>query len=949
MKNTVAAPILLVSASVMVCGLGIAHAQEQEQEQERQTGQVRPTIPQQTPRLPLRTQERLRPAIKQIQQNQERNQQQTPAKRGPRARGRGTNMAGAGGADGTGTGDGTGGTGGTDMGTGTGALGGTGGAGGATGNIQEFETGIDYRPMSPGARVTFNLEDADLPDLVRLISSITGKRFILPGKVRSIKATVYAPTKVTAAEAYRAFLSILELNGMTVVPSGRYLKIVETTGIESQPIPLYNGGARTPTDDRFVTRMHRVSNVSAEDVATLLSRFKTREGQVTAYAPTNTVILTDMGSNIRRMLRVLEAIDVPRGGEQVWIEPIHYVNASEMANLLSEIFPVGGVTGAAAGAAGNARQQRQRPTPPRRGQAAAQAGTAAGAAASGPTTVGSRQGAMRITKIIPDERSNSLIILATERAYLRILELIRQLDVPMEGEGGIHVHYVQHGDAEEIAGTLASLIGGSGGSGGSSSSQRAGARGGAQGAAGAAGGSATGTTAGAVASGGGGAVFEGDIRVTAHKPTNALVITSSLHDYAALRRVIERLDSRRRQVFIDAVIMEMSVNRSNELGVSWHGGAADVPAEGSLLLGGSNAIGSLGFPDVTNPTTLTGAALGVRGPEIPESQRLIGISIPAFGVALTALSTSGDTDILSTPHILAMDNEEAEISVGQNVPLQTSGFNSAGGLGLAGLGAAGLASQGAAGLLGGGLGGGFGNVPRQDVGTTLRITPHINESDEIRLEIEEEISEAEASTEGSLGVRTINKRTAKTQMVVRDQQTVVIGGLMRDTTINEETKVPVLGDIPLLGVLFRQTRVRTEKRNLLLFLTPYIIRDASDLRAIYERKMRERQEFIDRYFVFGDQDYEPHVDYTRTRGLVMEIVNELDEIAYETQLAEEALGAMPPEHIPRAAVGTAPADLGPSAGDIIITPDGPQQPDGQAGTDLPGSVDEAPPDDGGEG
>ncbi len=367
---------------------------------------------------------------------------------------------------------------------------------------------------------------------------------------------------------------------------------------------------------------------------------------------------------------------------------------------------------------------------------------------------------------------------------------------------------------------------------------------------------------------------------------------------------------------------------------------------GALLLGGSNAQGSIGFP--LTPDSLTGLALGVRGPEI-EVARQLGISIPAFGVALNALATSGDTNILSTPHVIAMDNEEAEISVGANVPLQTSGFNIGSAAGLAGLagGANGANAASALAGLGGlsGLGGGGFNVPRQDVGTTIRLTPHINEASEIRFEIEEEISEAEASTEGTLGVRSISKRTAKTQMVVRDQQTVVIGGLMRDTVINDETKIPILGDIPLLGVLFRQTHRTTEKRNLLLFLTPYIVRDAADLRAIYERKMRERQEFIDRYFVFGDHDYEPHVDYSRTRGLVLEIINELDDVAWERQLAADALARPPPEHVPRAAVGTAP-EYGLDEGDVIITPEGDENPPDTVqitpGNDLPSSVEEPP-------
>lgn len=745
------------------------------------------------------------------------------------------------------------------------------GGGGPAAPIQPFVTGIDYEPIPPGARVTFNLEDADLPDLVRLVSSITGKRFILPGKVRSIKASVYAPTKVSAAEAYQAFLSILELNGMTVVPAGRYLKIVETAGIENLPTSLYGAGEASPSDDRYITRMHRIENVSSEDVATLLTRFKSREGNVTAYAPTNTIIMTDMGSNIRRMLRIVEAIDVPRGGEQVWIEQIHYANATELAERLNEIFPP--TTPGAPGAPAPRAAPSPSPTSP-----------------GGPSTVGARAGEMRITKILPDERTNSLIIVATERAYVRILEMIRALDVALEGEGRIHVHYVQHGDADDIAATLTSIVGG--GAGGGAPAPAGGAR-----------------------AAGGGSPFEGQVRITAHKPTNSLVITSSLHDYSALRNVIGRLDVERRQVFIEAVIMELSVRRSSKLGLSFHGGVPGFPADDALSIFGFNAGTSIA---TVSADSLTGLALGVRGPQIPAEQlQGIGLSIPAFGVVLNAIANSGDANVLSTPHLIAMDNEEAEISVGENLPLQQSGL---GGLaGLAGL-AGGAQGAGALGALGG-LGGLGGNVPRQDVGTKITITPHINEADEIRLEIVEEISERGA-VEGALQVVSITKRNAKTQVVVRDQQTVVIGGLMRDTINTSETKVPILGDIPLIGVLFRSTTRETQKTNLLLFLTPYIIRNQSDLRAIFERKMRERQEFIDRYFVFGDQDYEPPVDYSRTRGLVSEMINEVEAIAVEQQLVEEAAGRPPPEHTIRPAIGSAPVDTEASAGDTVISPDG---------------------------
>jgi general secretion pathway protein D len=264
--------------------------------------------------------------------------------------------------------------------------------------------------------------------------------------------------------------------------------------------------------------------------------------------------------------------------------------------------------------------------------------------------------------------------------------------------------------------------------------------------------------------------------------------------------------------------------------------------------------------------------------------------------------------------LIATDNVEAEISIGQNVPLQTSssgGLGSLGGLGglLGGLGGGAGGLGAAAGLLGG-LGGfgGFGTVPRQDVGTTITITPHLNESNEIRLEISEEISSAGApENTGNLGVRTINRTKAKTEVVVRDQHTVVIGGLMRDQVTTSSSKVPVLGDIPLIGALFRTTDKSKEKKNLLLFLTPYVIRSPADLRAIYERKMRERQEFVDRYFVFTDAEYEAPVDYSRTRGLLGEIFKEIALLDGERKAAAEGALKTEPGHDPKPPIGIAPS------------------------------------------
>ncbi len=743
--------------------------------------------------------------------------------------------------------------------------------------LPQFETGVEFKAMSPRTRVTFNLEEAELPDLVRLISNMTGRRFILPTKLRAIKATVFAPTKVTVAEAYQAFLSVLEVNGFTIVPAGRYLKIVEANQIERQTVPMYGDGSAVPATDRYVTRIHHLEHLSAEDVTTLLARFASRTANITSYAPTNMLIITDTGAQIRRMLRLIAAIDLPRSGTQTWIEPIHHANAADLSARLLEIFAIDTESAKP--------KTTTRPT--------------AGKKNTAPAVLGASASEATIRNIIADERTNSLIIIATERAYLRILEMIRQLDVALEGEGRIHVHYVQHGAATDIAAALTALVGAS-----SSPRPAATGRGAAQRAA-----AQPASTA---------SLFEGQIAVTAYEPSNALLITSSLHDYTALKRVIERLDAPRKQVFIDAVVMELGVERSSELGFAFHGGAGDFPTDGSLSLFGFNAPSSI---DITQ-NNLTGLALGVRGPTIENSQQLVGFSVPGFGVTVTALATSGDADVLSTPHIIAMDNTEAEISVGENIPLQTNGvapgtFAGAGSLGaLAGAASGGQDLGNLAGLAGG-----LGSVARQDVGTTIRVVPHINEDNEIRLEIEEEISE-QGATSGTLGVVSINRRTARTEVMVRDQQTIVIGGLMRDAIQNSEDKVPVLGDIPILGALFRKTSKTKRKTNLLLILTPYIIRDPGDLREIFERKMQERQQMIDRYFVFGEDKFEPHVDYSRTRGLVAEIVNEIDGVEEEIRLAKAAELEPPPDHVPRSPIGPYRADATREDDTFVIGPNG---------------------------
>ncbi|WP_394835678.1 type II secretion system secretin GspD [Pendulispora rubella] len=676
-----------------------------------------------------------------------------------------------------------------------------------------FEKGMEFEPRHPGDRVTFALEDADLSELVRVVGQLTGKKFIFGDKVRKIKASVYSPTKVTVEEAYQAFLSILETNGLTVIPQGQFLKIVETAGVASQSTPTIGPQEGAPHEDRYVTRMHRLRNANPEEVANLLTKFKSKDADVSWHGPGNLLIITDTGANIRRLMTIVDEIDVPSAGDKIWLEPIHYATASEMAQRLTDLFDIKS-TSASSAPGGK--------------------GAPLGVAPSGD---------LHVAKIVADERTNTIVIVATEKAYLRTLELVKKLDVPQTADGQVHVFSLQNADAIELAKTLTEMVAGSSGAAGGASSSGSGTQP---------------STPRAPVS-----IFESALKVSADKATNSIIVTSSSRDYAALRAVVDKLDVPRRSVFIEAAILDLNVSQTNTFGVNFHSGDA-LGGAGGLLFGGLNPGKSV----TPSPEELQGLALGLRGPTIPGSESLFGagVSIPSFGMTIQALAHNENSDVLSTPHILATDNQKALINIGANIPLQVNpGFSGLGALPGAIPGspqAAALGSLGGLGALGGGGG------ARSEVGTKLSITPHVNDSNQVRLEIVEEIS-AGGDQMGGLGVIPITKRNAETTVVVRDQQTVVIGGLMRTEKTLKEDKIPLLGDIPLVGALFRKTVDVVKKTNLILVLTPYIIRDQDDLRAIYERKLQERQQFLDHHFIFDEKsDYQAPKDYSRTNGLV---------------------------------------------------------------------------------
>ena len=708
------------------------------------------------------------------------------------------------------------------------------------------------RPPAPNQMVSFDFE-GEITDLVETISKITCRNFILTSKVRSQKFKIVSPTPIRARNAWRVFLAALEANDFTVVPSGRYWKIVQANDGTRSTVPFYGEGESLrgrgevfPTDEQMVTKIYRVEHGgNTNNIVNYLNIFKSNRGQLHPFQGSNLIVMTDFASNLERLERILDELDQPSVLERIHIVPVTYASASEIAEKLTQVFEPQNPAAR--------KGQASRPTPRIARSATKRPQPKAAPKPSQPDDVGGGS----VSKILADDRTNKIIVIASDSTYRQIIALMRSLDVPEDAaDGQIHVLRLKHADAEELAQTLSSLAQGNQPS--RSSTRRTPARGRAATAA---------TPAGATSA----ALFQGEVQVTADKPTNSLVITASKSDLASIRRVIDQLDVIRFQVFVEAAILEVSTSNDRSLGVGWHGviptevGGEDAP----ILLSNTPSQDLSSLNATINPlnlTSLLGLATAFRGPAAEGLDFLPSQGgIPSVGVVLQALQSSNDVNVVSTPHLLTVDNEEAEIQVNEKRPFP-SGLSFGVGGALGGLAGAAGGDAGAAGALGnlGGLGLGQVSFNREDIGLTLKIKPQINDEDYVRLEIDQELSDVAGIDQVTQQVIT-SKRSAKTTVVVRSQDSVVIGGLVRDRETRDESKFPVLGDIPVLGWLFKRQAKTVEKVNLVLILTPYIIRGPSDFREIFERKMEERREFVE-LFYGQTEEYRARIDWSRKLG-----------------------------------------------------------------------------------
>ena len=734
---------------------------------------------------------------------------------------------------------------------------------------------VDLADRQKNGRFNFEFAKADIMDVVKAISNLTQRNFIVPEKVKSQKITILSPGQISSAEAYQVFLASLEANGITVVRSGRFYKLVESKDSIKTPIPTCIGDDdQCPENtDQMITVLVRLAYVDGQQLNTVLKSLVGKDGDIQLFTPSNAMIISDYARNLQRIKRIVASLDVPGFQDELQIVEVEYAVASEVADKLTQVFEVAGRGGAQPGAGGN----RPNGAPPRQPQA------------DGSPQGGDSDSNVQISKIVADDRTNQLIIKANKQSFDAIRRLIGKLDIPIADteQGRVHVYYLENASAEELASTLSAL------SQGNPSSSRQGGQGGGRqgtpapppGAPPAQGNRQGGETA---------TLFEGDVKITSDKATNSLLVLSSGRDFRQLRRIIEQLDIPRRQVYVEAAIMEVSVDNTGNFGTNWH-----VPARfgSDDLPGGVGGPGSLGFfqnpgnssvsptlTDLSNPASLlsvaNGSIIGLVGRAVTIPVGDNSITLPSFGIVLRALQTSSNVQVLSTPHILTMDNEEASIEVGRKIPfrrgtsLPVTGLSGLTGSTSATSATSALSSLGSASSL-------FSSVDRIDVTLKLTVTPQINESDRIRLEIDQDIEDV-ASTDPTTQTPITSKRQAKTTVVVDDQQTIIIGGLMRDNTTQGESKIPILGDIPVLGWLFKSKTSSTQKINLILVLTPYIVRNADDFQHILERKVREYEEFAAEYYG-STPKYRAYIDYRKKTGPFARLSQSIAKAKYKAE------------------------------------------------------------------
>lgn len=594
-------------------------------------------------------------------------------------------------------------------------------------------------PAGDDMSVIMDFDNVDIRVFIKFISDLTGQNFVVGDDVRG-NVTVISPKSMNPDEAFAVFESVLEVNGFTIVPAGGINKVVSTkSGRTMNTVPARGAAA---SGDRMITQVLPLRYVHAAEVKPVLAPMVSPDGLLTEYQATDTLILIDYASNVRRLQDIVAGMDVPYS--RVTVFPLRYATASKLAERLGKLWT---------GRAGGGKE---------------------GAAGKG-------------LSVVPDERTNSIAVMAGPEETAQIGKVIRELDEPPRREqGNVKVYNLQNANAEELAKVLNELAGrvSAGSEKGDEGAQKA------------------------------RATAEG-VRIVPDKGTNSILVTASPEDLVFFDELIAKLDVPRQQVFVEAVIMEVSTDRTLSFGVNWAAaglvkGVGDS-GDGGLVVGGFQPDGTIDSFADDALTLPSGFSVGM----VTFPVTIGDVTYTNIQALISASKVDNKVNIISTPQLMTLDNEEASIVVAENRPFLTSTQTGTSELDRT-----------------------VQQYEYKDVGTTLKVTPQINKGETIRLKIKQETSRVDAQQTAETGVLqpTTRKRSTETTVLVKNTQTIVISGLIGERESDGVNKVPVLGDIPVLGWLFKRKSTAAEKTNLLVFITPRISSSPGAVNALYREK-----------------------------------------------------------------------------------------------------------------
>lgn len=599
--------------------------------------------------------------------------------------------------------------------------------------------------------VSIDFNNVDINVFIKFISELTGTNFVVDQRVKG-NVTINSPGQISLNEAYEVFESVLEIHGFSTVRAGEIVKIIPATDARSKNIITSIADPKTRPSDHIVTQLIPLEYANASELRRLLAPLVSKSSVILAYTQTNTLIITDVQSNIQRLMRIISIVDKPGVGQEIAVIPLEYSDAAKLVKMLTSVF---------------SPKTGRRPNP-------------------------QEGGAVKpVERFMADERTNSIVMLASENDIVRARELINILDKKMpRGSERIRVYYLENAMADDMAKVLQEVPANAKKSDQAQPGKKT-------------------------------AMISQNVRIMPDKATNSLVIMAEKDDFPVLEEMINKLDIPRAMVFIESLIMEVLVDSDFNFGAEWltmreidynnrPGGIG-----GNFRPGGTSNLGNLLQGGVGGFSQ--GFSVGI----ISQMLEIGGVEFPGIGALVNVLQGNKNVNIISTPQVMTTDNEEATITVGKNVPYQTKS------------GSSNVES--------------FNTFEYRDVGLTLKITPHISKDRTVRLNIQQEVTRLEDLSEGTSQTTerpTTLKRAIDTTVIVKDKNTIVIGGLIDDALTVSTEKIPCLGDIPGLGWLFKSKSDSKEKTNLYVFLTPHVVNNPTEAEALYRLKRKDIDDTI---------------------------------------------------------------------------------------------------------